>query len=111
MKSFKAFITEDDTPVKKTKCNMCHGTGNVHIDIPKSCNKVFDLPCWVCNKTSKKNVTPASPSASPAINLKDKKDSDDIFGNPGNVDAESRLRIAQQKYERAKKLYGPKKSD
>jgi len=33
---------------KTPKCRECKGTGNIHIDIPQACNKVFDLPCWVC---------------------------------------------------------------
>jgi hypothetical protein len=63
--TFKAFIKEDDEkpnpvpdPIKKVrkprtpKCNMCRGTGNVHIDI-KGTSKVFDLPCWQCEAGKK----------------------------------------------------------
>lgn len=36
---------------------MCDGTGNVHIDIPTACNKVFDLPCWICGASNFKGMT------------------------------------------------------
>lgn len=34
--------------MKTTKCRNCDGKGNVHIDIPSACDRVFDLPCWIC---------------------------------------------------------------
>lgn len=34
--------------MKTTKCRNCDGKGNVHIDIPAACSKVFDIPCWIC---------------------------------------------------------------
>jgi hypothetical protein len=42
---------------KTPKCKNCGGTGNVHIDIPAACSKVFDLPCWICGASNFKGMT------------------------------------------------------
>ena len=42
---------------KTPKCKNCDGTGNVHIDIPAACSKVFDLPCWICGASNFKGMT------------------------------------------------------
>lgn len=43
--------------MKTTKCRNCDGKGNVHIDIPAACSKVFDIPCWICGGAGFKGMS------------------------------------------------------
>jgi hypothetical protein len=43
--------------MKSTKCRNCDGKGNVHIDIPEACSKVFDIPCWICGGVGFKGMS------------------------------------------------------
>lgn len=43
--------------MKTSKCRNCDGTGNVHVDIPAACSRVFDIPCWICGAANFKGMT------------------------------------------------------